>query len=131
MTVENGKPKKCGPCSGNGGGGTSDSEIVQVNFAYDTPSPFTLTSVSAGDSIIDTELEIETEFDDPLAALQVGTFADLGLIIPTGFNNPQECGNYGNQENFSFTMSETVILTIAAGTSTQGSGRVTMLIKRA
>lgn len=101
----------------------------KVPFTYNTPSPLTVIAVTSADAIIDTELVIETAFDDPAATLQLGTFADIDLILPTNHNNPTQVGSYGTQCNFYFTVPDSIILTISPGTSTQGSGYILLLMK--
>ena len=84
-------------------------------------------SVSPGDFIIDTELVIETAFDDASATLELGTFADTDLILTSSQNAPYQVGSYGTQCNFDFSVADSIILTLNPGTSTQGSGYILLI----
>lgn len=105
--------------------GPAGSPHIIVPFAFTDTSIILLVTVP-GDFILDTELEVLTPFDDPAATLSIGTAGDNNLVIDTSENLPGTVGNYGTQENFEFLASETVRIFISPGTSTQGSGRVTL-----
>lgn len=106
-------------------------ETLEVVFAYDDTSPKTITTLLAGDMLIDTELEILIPFDDASATLQMGVPGDIGKIVKTTYNKPTQAGNYGTDCNYKVSADETLILTINPAASTQGSGRLVMQIRRA
>lgn len=109
--------------------GTVTTETVEVPFAFNTASPLAIRSMVAGETVINAEIQIITTFDDGAAALDLGTVATPGLIIPAANNIPGTVGVYRNDVNFPFAAPANVRLTITPGTSTQGSGIVVMQIK--
>ncbi len=117
---ENGRQGAPGPAGPSGAG----SLFLKVQFTYtDGPSIIVL-SVTDGDTIVDSEVVIETAFDDVAATISLGSVADSSLILSTTENLPSALGNYGNQNNFKFALNEQIRIYINPGTSTQGSGHV-------
>lgn len=109
---------------------SKDTETIKVNFQYDTPSPLTLFTVYSGNVIANFELTIIEPFDDLSATLLAGTLGDPSKILPANFNKPSKEALYGTEENFPFSSTETVILTINPGVSTKGSGYILSQVKR-
>lgn len=117
--------------TGGTSGGSGAVETLEVLFEYNDSSPKTVATLNVGDLLIDTELEILTVFNDASATLQLGVPGDINKIIKTTFNKPSRIGNYGTDCNYKATGTEQLILTIVPGTSTQGSGRLVLQIRRA
>lgn len=112
-------------------GPAADVPFVIVPFAFNTASPLTLIGMVSGQFILETELEIDVAFDDVLATLSIGTPADNEKLLANVDNDPMRLSNYGTNQNVEFIMNETVNLYISPGSSTQGSGRVTLTKKTA
>ena len=129
------KPNDIGPSDPGrwilfGGTITPVVEYIKFPFTYLSATPQTVYTLITGEMITDTELVIETGYDDPNATLALGVFADIQLIIAIKGNNPNKLGNYGNNENFEFLVDTAIILTLVPGASTQGSGYVLLEVKR-
>jgi len=114
----------------DGASANANLKGVVIPFAYNTASPLTIAAVVNGEAVIDSEIVIETPFDDVAAVLDLGTVASPSALIPAADNDPQNLGNYGSDENINFTGPETVRLTISPGASTQGSGYVLVILKK-
>ena len=99
------------------------------DFAYNDISPINFGILRIGDLIVESELEIIIPFDDPAAVLQL-TASGVGTLIPQNGNDATEVAVYGNSENFKVTLASSLNVVITPGTSTQGSGRVTVTVKR-
>lgn len=108
-----------GPIGAPGG-----SSLIKVQFTFTDGPSLIILPVSDGVTVVDSEVVIETAFDDVAATLSLGSVADSSLILSTNENKPSDIGNYGNQENFKFAITEQIRLYINPGTSTQGSGHV-------
>jgi len=113
-----------------GGAVTPAVEYIKFPFTFATPTPQTIYTLITGEMITDTELVIETVYDDNAATLSVGIFANVELMIERKGNNPKKLGNYGNDENFEFGVDTAILLTLSPGASTQGSGYVLIEVKR-
>lgn len=111
-------------------GGVVNPVVEKFPFTFLSATPQTVYTLLTGELITDTELVIETVYDDNAATLSVGVFADVELIIAIKGNDPQKLGNYGNNENFEFSVDTAVVLTLLPGASTQGSGYVLIEVKR-
>ena len=111
-----------GPKGDKGDPGTSS--FIKVSFTFTNTPSIIILSVVDGDCIVDSEIVIETPFDDPAATLSLGSVANNSLILSTIENRPTIADNYGNEENFKFAISEQIRLYINAGASTQGAGYI-------
>jgi hypothetical protein len=109
---------------GSGGGGGGNPRIIVVPFAYDTPSPLTITAISPGQFIKSTTIQITEVFDDPTATLALGTTSSPSEFLTTAQNRPRRLGDYEAIVNFLVAAAENVILTINPGASTQGQGYI-------
>lgn len=119
------------PVPGAGGGGPSPNnvEAFEIPFSYNTASPLLLYNYTAGDTMIDFEIVIETAFDDPTATLEIGPDSDPDGIYSAAMNIPDQVGIYANRCNVSYPANEAIRLTITPGTSTQGSGHVVINVR--
>ena len=106
-------------------------ETETTTFAFDTASPIDFGSLVAGDQILESEVVIDTVFDDAAALLALGQVSDPGNILPTNQINAQVTGTYANAENFLVAGADQLRLQITPFASTQGSGRVVVRIRRA
>lgn len=116
---------------GGTGGGVNKVEYVKVAFDFNTISPLTLLSLSAGQTVTDCEVVITEEFDDPSTSLSVGVDADHDAIVPQSENIPTEIGIYASRRNSAFLANEGIRLWISVGASTQGKGEVVLQVKLA
>lgn len=107
-----------------------DVNALVVPFQYDSVSPFIIVPLKAGDIVDKIELTIEQVFDDPAATLKVGTAANLEKFLKTSDIAVTKLNTHINEENIRSAINETMILTIAPGASTQGSGVVIYTIRR-
>ncbi len=85
-------------------------------------------TLRTGDQIIESEIIIETVFDDGL--LTLGLETNPGGIFATNQVNAQRLGTYHNGEGILITADTDLRLQILSGTATQGTGRVVVLIRR-
>jgi len=108
-----------------------DADHLRISFDFTTPSPLVLSVLAAGDTVIETEVVIDTAFDDPSSTLQVGTPADPGCLLSSAEIEPSAPANYGSDGNLHATTTTTVQLTLIPATSTAGAGYVQINIRRA
>jgi hypothetical protein len=113
-----------------GGVVTPAVEYIKYPFTFLSATPQTVYTLITGEMVTDTELVIETVYDDNAATLSVGVAVDVELIIAIKGNDPTKLGNYGNNENYEFGVDTAILLTLAPGASTQGSGYVLLEVKR-
>lgn len=115
------------------GGSSSASakvEFIRVPFAFNSVTPYIVTSMLLGQSIANSELVIETPFDDPNASLTLGTFANPSLILSASQIKPQMSASFGSEVNHLFIIDEFIVLFLNPLGSTQGSGYIFLEIKR-
>lgn len=111
------------------GGGGGDKPLL-VHFDYTTASPLALTTLDPGDLIDEVEVTVEVPFDDPAAALQLGTVAAPALLFgPADIDPLMDC-QYHNALNIEMAVAEVLQLQIAPGASTQGAGFVLVKIRK-
>lgn len=105
------------------GGGSSDADVVRVEFAYDTPSPMILATLAAGQTIDRALILITEAFDGVGATLSLGTVAEPGLFLSAAEVAPGRLGQYETDELVPFDAAELLRLTIAPGSgATRGAG---------
>lgn len=110
---------------------SGNEEAIKAEYDFSSPSPVIVGNLNIGDIILNTELEVDTEFDDPAATLAVGTIAVPGRFLGINENQPSVAKTYANPANFSITAAEQCRLTVNPGVSTQGAGRVVLTVRRA
>lgn len=113
-----------------GGSTAADTEMIKVDFTYNTASPLTIFVGNVNDVLADCEVKISEAFNDNGAKLEVGTVASPDVIMNSQMIRPNKAALYGADQNYVFTISETVRLTITPGASTQGKGYVLIQVKR-
>jgi hypothetical protein len=109
---------------------SSASPFLTLDFAYNDISPIDFGLLLGGETIIDVDVVIATPFDDPSAMLSVGLASSPGNILPTSAIDPTTAGTYNCGEDFNITGSDAVRLQIVPGSSTQGSGKVIVTVRR-
>ena len=117
-------------CGSNANVQPETNLIGKVPFSYNSPSPVVLVALLAGDCVDEVDVKVETIFDDPLATVSVGTFADVNKYLSSSDVNLQVLCQYNNESNDDLTVADTLILTINPGTSTQGDGYVMYKVRR-
>jgi len=111
--------------------GSNLEQTVIQSFTYLDSSPLDFDSFVAGDEILDSEIEITTVFDDPAAALSLGTILQgANVILAISHIDPTVLGTYHNPINYTIGGADQGRLAINPGTSTQGAGRVVLTVRR-
>jgi len=104
--------------------------IISFDFNF-TEAPFkTFGSLLNGDEIIDAEVEILTVFDDAATLLRLTLVTAAFDILESTNIDPLEVGVYHNGENKLLSASDQLRIVITPGISTQGAGRVNVLVRR-
>jgi hypothetical protein len=106
-------------------------DVLSASFSFSDISPLDFGEMSVGDVIYGAQVLIETAFDDAAASLSLGLVSAPGSILPSNTIDPPVVGTYGCDEVFSCGSGDAVRLQILPGTSTQGSGRVIIAVRRA
>lgn len=100
-------------------------------FAFNSVSPFVITTVLPGEIIDSAEIKILTVFDDPSATLQLGTPTSPNLVFAVNELDPTILAQFGTEDNIPISISQTLQLLIVPGISTQGLGEYLVRIKKA
>ena len=106
-------------------------DVITQAFLFSDGPTVDFGTLLNGDEIIETELEISVVFDDAAALVAVGQITNPSNILDTARTDPQTVGTYRNGENFPITAADGVRISITPGTSTQGTGRAVVTIRRA
>jgi hypothetical protein len=110
------------------GPGSANVVSTVLPFTYDTPSPLFITPILGGQTVLRAAVIIITPFDDPSAALKLGTPFSPALLLSSISNPPgilpTEVGQYETDALASFASADTLQLVIQPGASTQGVGVV-------
>lgn len=104
--------------------------FISLDFTYSDASPIDFGTLAADEVIVDSDIIIDTPFDDPTAILTLGLTSNTGNILPSSAIDPTVAGTYNSSENFVISGSDSVRLQIVPGTSTQGSGKVIVTVRR-
>lgn len=111
--------------------GSGNEEAVFLDFDFSTGSPVVVGNLAAGDKIIKSEIKIITPFDGATPTATLGTPASPALIFGTNDSLLTKAVTYSNDENYDFSSSDTLQLTLALGGATTGTGQVLVTIRRA
>lgn len=103
---------------------------IILDFAYNDASPKVFGTLNLNDTIINSEIEIFTDFDDVASLLQL-SITGQDTILATGDVDATLIGTYGNETNYTVSPASTLTLAISPGSSTQGAGRVTVSVRSA
>jgi hypothetical protein len=101
---------------------TTSEITAAVAFSFLTPSPLVLGAIPVGYKFNRVAMLIETPFDDPIAAVTLGTSADTGLLLGVADVRPGDAGQYDNDALITIQTSDVLLLTIHPGSSAQGAG---------
>lgn len=112
-------------------GSTPTFEVLVQAFTYLSSLPLDFGALTAGDIIVNSEVEISTVFDDGTSIVTLGLSTATGSILNSGEINPLVLGNYQDTSNHDISGADAVRLQIVPGTSTQGAGRAIVTIRRA
>lgn len=103
-----------------------DRNTVEVRFDFGDATPKPIVTVPANRVVRAASINILTAFDDAAATLELGTPDDLMEATDSA---PSMLGTYGTEPSVQYGIDTLVELTITAGTSTQGSGLVTIQLE--
>jgi hypothetical protein len=98
--------------------------VVRVPFTFSSTSPVLLLAIAAGGAVNRCAVVITTAFDDPAAALSVGTPFSPALVLAAGDIDPSTTGQYETDAVTVFASADELELTLSPGASTQGAGFV-------
>ena len=104
----------------------ADDETVEVRFNFGDATPKPIATIPANKVVTGASITILTPFDDPTATLALGNTTDLQ---ETTDNLPSEAGTYTTTPGIQYATPTACVLSITAGTSTQGSGLVTITLE--
>lgn len=93
-----------------------------VPFSFATPSPLVLAAIVPGQTLTRAAMQIDTPFNDPAARVELGTSLVPGLVFSSTDVSTGVAGQYENRILTTFISVDLLLLTIAPGASTQGSG---------
>jgi len=112
--------------------GVSGMELIpfSVPFTFATASPLTAFTALAGDVLTECEVVIETPFDGTGVLMKVGVAGDLGVVLSQFEVAATVAGQYTTLADRTSAIGESYLATIVPGTSTQGSGYVSGIIRR-
>jgi hypothetical protein len=96
----------------------------QIEFSFDTESPLSLGTITAGKVLRSITVQIQEAFDDPTATLAVGVDGDPDSLMDESTIIPSLIELFRVQIDAPFGSDTEVFLTITQGVSTQGSGYV-------
>ena len=108
----------------------AEAPFFEALFTFTTPTPLDFGALVSGDVIVDSDVVIETPFDDPAAMLSFGLQSSPGNILPIAAIDPSTAGTYNNGADFPVSGPDGFRLQIIPGASTQGSGRVVVSVRR-
>jgi hypothetical protein len=103
---------------------------LSIPFDFSSSSPLALSQLLPGDIVDQVKVVIEAGFDDPAATLRVGTTQDPDLVFAAGEVACQTLGDYESEQDFKIGTATSLVLTIARGASTRGSGFVLIRLRK-
>ncbi len=103
---------------------------IPVSFTFATGTPLDFGTLVSGDQILGYTVAIDVVFDDSAALLALGQVSSPGNLLPTNAIDPTVLGTYHGGESLLVAGADSFRLNITPGTSTQGSGRVNVLVRR-
>lgn len=107
-----------------GGGGGGSGPTLTASFSYLTASPLVLQAVTSGQKVYRATLTVNQAFTDPATTLQVGTTTVPDLCFTAGDIDPLVISQYDSEAVSLILVSDILILTISAGSSTTGTGTI-------
>ena len=109
----------------------SARETVKESFAFNTPSPITVTGLNVGDVVVEVYLRITTAFDGAGPAITVGDTGTADLYMAAGDNDPTTVAVYKTTPMSDTAGATNFTITIQAPGATQGDAVLVALIHRA
>lgn len=109
------------PSAGGGGG------EVSASFDYGDATPKPLFTIPADKVIYSVTISMLVAFDDAAATLSVGYSGQPQALLATTDVAPNTLGGYETRPNVTLGSDTELTLSISPGTSTVGSGLVTVL----
>lgn len=114
----------------SGGGGGENEDLFEQDFTYASPNVIDFGSLAFGSTIIESQVIIETAFNDPTAMLTLGQTTIAGNIFASNETDPTTPGTYLSEVCYPISVTDTLRLQVLPGASTQGSGRVIVTVRR-
>lgn len=98
------------------------------NFSYNDATPAYLFNMPIDHRILKASIRLEEEFTGTGYSLSIGTLLNPELILPSSAVGPGYTGTFEIDSNESFLVETEIYLFINPGTSTQGSGFVSITL---
>jgi len=105
----------------------ANDNTIEVRFNFGDASPKAIATVPALRVVRSATITILTAFSDAASTLSLGVPADLIAVTD---NQPSVAGTYTTAPGLQYAVNTAVTLTISPGTSTQGSGLVTITLEK-
>jgi hypothetical protein len=109
--------------------GPGSEQVAAIPFTYATASPLLLLAFLPGAFVNRAVIVITTPFDDPAAALELGTAAAPSLLLEPADSDPLRADQYESAAVVRLTGGGPLQLAIAPGASTQGAGIALVKVK--
>lgn len=104
----------------------SPSGELEVTWNYGDATPKLLGTIPAGESILSVSLVVQTPLNSS-SSLSVGTVSGAYIdLLDVTDNLSETSGTYGTDPGTKYSVGTPIYLAISPGTSTQGSGLVTL-----
>jgi hypothetical protein len=113
------------------GGGSGTDPFISADFVFSSPTPLDFGVLNAGDEIVSADVIIETAFDDPGAILTLGRATSTGSILTSADIDPNTVGTYNSLSGARVGGPDAIRLQLVPLASTQGAGRVVVVVRRA
>ena len=98
-----------------------------MRFDYGDATPKNIFLMPANKIIRETSIVIYTAFDDVTSTVSLGDIGDVNRFISTTDNLTYEIGTYSTTPGTKYAVDTQITLSIVPGTSTLGSGLVTII----
>ena len=111
-----------GTTPGGGGGGNTSTTVV--DFDYASASTISVASIPAGKMLFRAVLEVPDAWNGTAPSALLGTDAEPGLVLAASDSDLTFAAQYESGELHKFLTAATLVLTINAGGSSAGTGRL-------
>jgi hypothetical protein len=107
---------------------TSEFDITEVDFTYESATSIVVRTVTSGDRIKQTGIAISQAFDDPAASASIGhTGGQAGLLASCPLTTTDV---FTATPNTKYYGADTITLYVTAGASTQGAASAWIEVER-
>jgi hypothetical protein len=104
----------------------SFESTLSYAFTYQTPARVLLGTIQGNRTITNIEIQITQAFSDSAAVLSLGSLDEPELLFGSHLSDLSMVTTYANPAQHTLNSQTSVYLTLDSGTSTTGSGHITV-----